>query len=531
LTINEIKDKIKSLSLNPEEKKRADTEIKELKYYEIKTGNKIEDMIEKGNFNKDVFIWFLLGFIEENPLKNNIPIPYIQTDYKMPDIDIDLGDSFRNKIIQDLEDIYGKKKVATISTFSKYSYKMALKDIFRIFGIPAGLSNQITKKLGDEWEKQLENEVEKIQPFLEKVITVYPDRYKTWKDVYNDIVAMAKDMDSQIRQQSVHASGVLISSEYELDKHIPIKYEKKSDSISYSTEWDLHNLEDNNYLKLDLLGLRTLSIIQETVDEIKLKEGIEIDVNEIDDNNPELYKTIEDGWSDNIFQLGTDSGVETCKIIKPKTFEDIVAITSLNRPSTKGLIKDYKDNKPSNVHEIIDKNVKKTNGVILFQEQINRILAEFLDIEEGEADLIRRNLEKNKNPEDLKKVFMEKSSHDELENEFVFNYLLERAGYLFNKCLWEEQIINNKKLKDYEIGDKIKSFNFVKNIEEEQEIIEKSFSGINPVFEIIFENGTIHYPTPNHKYEVIDIINNDCKVLTIEEIIKNKENYLFIKNK
>ena len=435
MNIEQIEEKLKEKNLSKEEQEIVDYELKEMKYYEIKTGKTIEKMIEKEKFNEKIYCWYLLGFIEENPLEkkeNTKDYDFIRTESKPPDIDIDLTDDYKPLVIKDLADLYGGDHVSHIGTFSKYSYKSALKDIFRVFGIPAGVSNSITKKLTDDWETQLKENVGDIKNYLFKVVEKFPDRYEKWENVFEDLIKLIKDMDGQIRQTSVHASGILIS-DLPLNNQVPLKVINNTKTIKYTTEWDLGNLEDAGYLKIDLLGLRTLSIINETCKLIKEKKGIDIDLENIDLDDPKLFETIDKKNVDNIFQIGTKGGRWTSELIKPHSFKDIVAITSLNRPGTKSLIDDYIKNEKKIIHPSIDKHIKDTNYVILFQEQINRILADFLEIDEGEADLLRRNLEKNKDEKKLKKMFFEKSKKDDKEIKIVFDYLLKSAGYLFNK--------------------------------------------------------------------------------------------------
>lgn len=502
--------------------KRVKKELKELKYYEIKTGIKIDEQFLNNpntKFNKNIFIWYLLDKIDENPLDKELE--YIKTEAKMPDIDIDIADEYRNQIIKDLENVYGKKKVAFISTFLTFSYKSALKDIFRVFGIPPGISNNITTKLTEDWENELKIFLkdEKLYPFLNKIISHFPNKYVTIDDIINNIIEITKDMLGQIRQQSLHASGFIISDE-ELDKHIPIKFLKENGF--YATEWDLTNLEETNYLKIDLLGLRTLSIIQNTVNLIKQFENKDVNLENIDLNDPKMFENIFTNNLVNIFQIGTKGGQYTMKYITPKNFDDIVATTSLNRPGTKNLITEYVENKEKNIHSSIDKYIKKTNYVILFQEQINQIISDFLKIDEGEADLIRRKIEGIKDKKDvekIKEIFYQKAPNNLVPEEidFVFNYLIERAGYLFNKCFWEEQIIkDNIKIKKLKIGDEIESFNFLTNEKELDTIIDK-WEGEEDIYEIEFENKVKHYVTLNHKYPII--IDDNVKYITLENIM------------
>ena len=352
-----------------------------------------------------------------------------------PDIDIDL-DLHRNEFVKNtLPLLFYKQSYGLISAFVTLNIKNSLQDILRVFGVPFEIFIKITKDLDEEnWEQDFENKYFMVKSYLDKSQEHLKNNNIIIDDIKQFIKNYVNNYKGTLRQTTKHAAGVIIGKE--LEKNIPLRI---NEEIPIA-EFDLDQIENMNFLKLDLLTLRTLSVVQECVNQIR-KEDPNFKINDytkfFDDKN--IYKEIDKGNLAGVFQLGTKGGKELCNIIRLKTFLDIVAINSLNRPGTKNMVQNY-INPVYSEFEVVNKYTEETRYVVLFQEQLNKILADYLNIDEGIADLIRREWEKiNGNEKKAKEIYhkfyeyAKKNRKKDSEIKSLFNYLQIYSGYLFNK--------------------------------------------------------------------------------------------------
>jgi len=352
-----------------------------------------------------------------------------------PDIDIDF-DLNRNEFIQKiLPNLFKNQYPALISAFVTLNVKNSIQDILRVFNVPPSISINISKNIDEEnWEESLREQLKDIEE-LKKAKDYLKGKNIIINNIEDYIINYVKKSQGSIRQATKHAAGIVILPEG--DKIIPVK---KNEPIPV-VEFDLKQLEELNYLKIDLLTLRTLTIIQKTIDLIKNEnQNNIIDLYDFDKiiNCKEIFDLIEKNMLEGVFQLGTKGGMELCKTLKPKNFRDIVAINSLNRPGTKTMVEDFLKAEKTKF-DFINEITEETNYIVLFQEQLNKILSFYLNIDEGLADLLRRELEKAnsqiKKQEIYQKIlkFALKNNKEENEIKDIFDLIIKSAGYLFNK--------------------------------------------------------------------------------------------------
>ena len=431
-------------NLSEKEKEKINKEFINLEIYETKFKVNIIEEIKKNKdkLNKKIYLFKLLNLIDDYVEEE---YDTIETEFHPPDIDIDIADNIREKIIKEIETYYNNN-IAIIGAYNTFVIKNSFQDIARVFDIDFQTSISISKKLTELNYKQIiidiYNSNQKFRNSLEKARQHLISKGMQVDNILQLIFDFIEKINGNVRQLTEHAAGVLIYDD-KIYHHIPVK-KIESGKANYLTEFDLKAIEKINFLKIDLLALRTLSIIQDCINMIKEKSNKEIDLNNIDIEDENLYLLLNSPNLAGIFQFQTEGGRNILLQIKPKKFNDVVIATSLNRPATKNMVDDYINKKINIENEIVLKHTKETNYIIIFQEQVNKIIAEFLQIDEGEADLFRRQLEKiakindkekyNEAVEKLFVEFMNKNENIEFDKiKEMFLYLLKYAGYLFNK--------------------------------------------------------------------------------------------------
>ncbi|WAA10164.1 DNA polymerase III subunit alpha [Fervidibacillus albus] len=332
---------------------------------------------------------FVLGITDVDPLKYELLFERFLNPERvtMPDIDIDFPDHRRDEVIRYVVKKYGENCVAQIITFGTFAAKAALRDVARMFGLSnqelGQLSKAIPSKLGITLDEAL-----KESPSLQKFV-----QHERYKQIYQ----IAKKIEGLPRHTSTHAAGVIISDRSLIDT-VPLQ---KGSSDTLLTQYPMGVLEELGLLKMDFLGLRNLSLMEHILQNIKKTTGKRIRLKDIPFDDHKTFLLLQEGKTTGVFQLESEGMRNVLKKLKPNEFEDIVAVNALYRPGPMSNIPVYIDRKHGKEqvaypHPNLEPILKKTYGVIVYQEQIMQVASKFAGFTLGEADLLRRAVSKKK---------------------------------------------------------------------------------------------------------------------------------------
>jgi DNA polymerase III subunit alpha len=354
----------------------------------------------------------------------------------MPDFDIDFCMDRRDEVIDYVARHYGRDHVAQIITYGSMAAKAVIRDVGRVLGFPYGFVDSLAKlipfEIGMTLDKALEDSVELLQ------------QYRQEEEVKN-LIDMAKALEGLSRNAGKHAGGVVISPS-KLTDFTPLYCEQGGGNLV--TQFDKDDVEAVGLVKFDFLGLRTLTIIDWTLQIIngnlhKANETL-IDISLIPRNDPKTYELLKSGQTTAVFQLESRGMKELIKKLKPDCFDDIIALVALFRPGPleSGMVDDYirvkHGAKAEYAHPLLEPILKPTNGVILYQEQVMQIAREMAHYTLGGADMLRRAMGKKK-PEEMAKqreTFVSGAVGNQVDEKiatYVFDLMEKFAGYGFNK--------------------------------------------------------------------------------------------------
>ncbi len=375
-------------------------------------------------------ISYLLGITTIDPIKNNLLFERFLNPERisMPDIDIDFEDTRRDEVIGYIASKYGVDKVAQIITFQTLKAKMSFKDIARIKGLAASEANSITKLIPDD--STLEQAYESVKTFKAKI-----DSTQMLTDIFNS----AKLIENLPRQFSTHAAGIVLSDD-NIWESVPVQ---KGYGDMNQTQYSMDYMEYNGLLKIDILGLRNLSFIKETLTLIKETKGVDIDLDNLTLDDEKVYYHLASGQTSGIFQLESPGMKTALRDIKVSTFEDVVATTSLFRPGPMKMIPDFAKRKKGEVAvEYINNNIQdilgNTYGVIVYQEQVMKLAQEVSGFSLSKADILRRAIGKKDVDllDSLKNEFMEggiSNGYEENVVQEMYDLIYEFSNYGFNR--------------------------------------------------------------------------------------------------
>ena len=355
----------------------------------------------------------------------------------MPDIDIDFCYEKRDKVIDYVKEKYGKDHVSQIITFGTFKARLAVRDSARVMGISYALADRVAKMIPHALKMSIEIALN-INPDLKKL-------YDNDETVHN-LIDVAKGIENLPRHASTHAAGVVISKN-PVDNYVPLYVQ--DDNIT--TQFTMTTLEELGLLKMDFLGLRTLTVIQKTIENIKKNKNIEIDLETLDYDDKKVYELISSGKTLGIFQIESGGMRKFMKELKPEHLEDIIAGISLYRPGPMDSIPMYIKNKENNsnikyIHEKLKPILSVTNGIMIYQEQVMQAVRDLAGYSYGRADLVRRAMSKKKMDvmEQERKNFVYgneeeniigciKNGVDEESANKIFDDMIDFANYAFNK--------------------------------------------------------------------------------------------------
>ena len=347
--------------------------------------------------------------------------------YTMPDIDIDIPDIYRPEFIRYVRDRYGSIHAAQIVTYSTFGAKQAVRDVFKRYGVPEYELTAITKKIG--LKDTLTSAYEGNLGFRQLI---------QGKIEYQKAFEIAKKIEGAPRQTSIHAAGVVISDK-NLTDYIPLKYGEDM----LITQYDAHGVEGNGLLKMDFLGLRNLTFAQKMQELLLETQGIQLRIEDIDLEDRETLALFATGKTKGIFQFEQPGAIRLLKRVKPESFEEVVATTSLNRPGAS----DYIDNFVARKHgkekvtvldPVLEDILAPTYGIMLYQEQVMQVAQRYAGFSLGKADILRRAMGKKNAAEmhQMQESFIQgalEKGHGAEQAQQVFAVMEKFAGYGFNR--------------------------------------------------------------------------------------------------
>ena len=351
----------------------------------------------------------------------------------MPDFDIDFCEEKRDQVFEYLKTKY-KNGVAHIITFGKLKARMVLRDVGRVLGLSYGHVDRITKMVPFDPSRPLtlKESIDREPRFKEEV----KNNPKVKK-----LLELSLKLEGLNRNMATHAAGVVIAGD-KLSEQFPLYFDHNSNLTLPSTQYDMYSSENAGLVKFDLLGLKTLTVIDHTIKRLKLKK-INLDISKIDHNDKKVFSMLSTGETTGLFQLESAGMRDAIKQMKPNKFDDIIALVALYRPGPMSNIPIYNDCKngfkePDYIHPTLKEILTPTYGIIIYQEQVMQIAQTLAGFTAGEADILRRAMGKKKKAElDRQK---ERFINGALKNgiakdvaSFVFTKIEPFAQYGFNK--------------------------------------------------------------------------------------------------
>ncbi|HOD70120.1 MAG: DNA polymerase III subunit alpha [Deltaproteobacteria bacterium ADurb.BinA179] len=373
-----------------------------------------------------------LGITDIDPIRWNLLFErFLNPERKsMPDIDVDFCQSRRDEVIEYVKNKYGPQYVCQITTFGNMKAKAVIRDVGRVLGMSYGDVDRIAKLIPNDLHMTLD-EALKVEPRLRQLMDSDP--------MVSRLIDIARSLEGLSRHASVHAGGVVISDSRPLVEHIPVYMDKKGMLIS---QYDMKRIEQVGLIKLDMLGLKTLTVIQKACQILKGR-GIDLDIANLPLDDKATYDLISDGDTSSVFQLESSGMKQMLKRLKPEKFEDIIAAVALYRPGPMDLIPSYTDRKHGREkieypHPLLEPILRETYGIIVYQEQVMQIAQKLAGYSLGKADLLRRAMGKKIAAEmaEHRGIFVEGAVKNGVVQQVaveIFDLMEKFANYGFNK--------------------------------------------------------------------------------------------------
>ena len=366
----------------------------------------------------------------------------------MPDIDVDFDDEGRFRVIQYVQEHYGADHVSHVITFGTMAAKLAVKDVARISNLPIAESNRLTKMIPDRPIVVKENGKDKeYKPTLANSVKLVPElknEYENGEPLVREVLKYALELEGCIRQTGIHACAMIIGRG-NLTDYIPITMgtDKATGQQVWVSQYEGTKIEDVGMLKMDFLGLKTLSIIDRCLALVKSRFGTEIDIEQIPIDDPEVFALYSRGDTKSIFQFESGGMQEWLIKLQPERFEDLIAMNALYRPGPMDYIPDFVagKNDPSKIHydlPAMEEYLKETYGVTVYQEQVMLLSQKLAGFSKGKADKLRKAMGKKKKDvlDSLKDSFIKgavANGHPQEVLEKIWKDWEAFAKYAFNK--------------------------------------------------------------------------------------------------
>jgi DNA polymerase-3 subunit alpha len=376
---------------------------------------------------------YCLGITEIDPIEYDLTFErFLNIErIQMPDIDMDFEDARRDMVIRYVRQKYGEERVAQIITFGTLAAKAALRDVGRALNLSNALVDRVAKLIPGGPGMTIDRALQEIPAFRQE--------YERSPEVRR-LVDTARRLEGITRNASVHAAGVVISSE-PLVERVPLARSAEGDRI---TQFHMGNLEQIGLLKMDFLGLMNLSVLAKTVQNIEKSRGIRIDLRAIPLDDAETYEMLGRGETTGVFQLESAGMRRYIQQLKPQNVRELAAMVALYRPGPMEHIPTYIARKHGREpvtypHPLLEPILKETYGVIVYQDQVLKCVQALAGFSLGKADILRRAMGKKK-PEEMKRMraefvqgAAEKGIRAEEANR-LFDLIEPFAGYAFNKA-------------------------------------------------------------------------------------------------
>ena len=390
---------------------------------------------------------YCLGITKIDPLKYDLLFErFLNPDrISLPDIDTDFDDDGRGKVLKWVEDKYGHENCAHIITYATMATKNSIKDVARVEKLPLAESNALCKAIPDRLpdvdgktpKMNLPNAIKAVRELQEAEASSNPQLANTIK--------YAKMLEGTVRGTGIHACGFIICRD-PISDHVPVSTADDPDFKGVKTnctQYDGHVIESTGLIKMDFLGLKTLSELKEACENIKRTRGIEVDLDNIPIDDPKTFELYQQGRTVGTFQFESAGMQKYLRELKPTVFEDLIAMNALYRPGPMGYIPQFIRRKHGDEPitydiPVMEKYLKDTYGITVYQEQVmllSRLLADFT---RGESDALRKAMGKKKKDivDAMKPKFIEggvKNGHDPKILEKIWSDWEAFASYAFNK--------------------------------------------------------------------------------------------------
>lgn len=385
---------------------------------------------------------YALGITDIDPIKYDLLFErFLNPDrISMPDIDIDFDDDGRAEVLRWVTEKYGAEKVAHIITYGTMATKSSIKDIARVYGVDIPTSNRLAKLVPDKIEG-----VKKMT--LKAAIEHVPELAKAavgTDDLVRETLKYAQQLEGNVRNTGVHACGIIIGKT-DISDVVPISTaeDKETREKLLVTQYEGSVIEETGLIKMDFLGLKTLSVIKEALENVKRRHGIEIDIDRIPLDDPKTYELYSAGKTVGTFQFESAGMQKYLRELKPTAFEDLIAMNALYRPGPMEYIPDFIDRKHGRSPieydlPCMERYLKDTYGITVYQEQVMLLSREIADFTRGQSDELRKAMGKKLADKmaALKVKFMEggtKNGYPAPTLEKIWADWAKFASYAFNK--------------------------------------------------------------------------------------------------
>ena len=386
---------------------------------------------------------YCLGITKIDPIKYDLLFErFLNPDrISLPDIDTDFDDDGRGKVLEWVEDKYGHDKVAHIITYGTMATKNSIKDVARVEKLPLDVSNRLCKAIPDK----LPDGMKMNLPNAIKCVPELRDAEASANPLLANTIKYAKMLEGTVRGTGIHACGTIICRDA-ISEWVPVSTaEDKSDPGHklLATQYDGHVIEETGLIKMDFLGLSTLSIMKETVENIRLTQGFTLDLDTIPIDDELTYKLYQEGRTIGTFQFESAGMQKYLRELRPTVFEDLIAMNALYRPGPMDYIPSFiarKNGKEEIKYDIpcMEKYLKDTYGITVYQEQVMLLSRQLANFTRGESDALRKAMGKKKKAivDAMKPKFIEggkKNGHDPKVLEKIWADWEKFASYAFNK--------------------------------------------------------------------------------------------------
>lgn len=403
---------------------------------------------------------YCLGITHIDPIKYDLLFERFLNPERisMPDIDIDFDDDGRGKVLQYVEGKYGKDHVSHVVTFGTMATKSVIKDIARIQQVPLSESDRLAKLVPDKFPPEIikktgENgeeiiEEKKVKVNISNCVKLVPEMKDALESSVipgvKETLKYAEKLEGTVRNTGVHACAIIIGRD-NLTEHIPIciAKDKETGQDMWVSQYEGSFIEDVGMLKMDFLGLRTLSILKEAIANVKKHRGIDVDIDTIPIDDKATYELFSRGDTVAVFQFESPGMQKWLRELKPTRFEDLIAMNALYRPGPMDYIPDFVDRKQGRKKIEYDLPqmediLKDTYGITVYQEQVMLLSQKLANFTKGQADGLRKAMGKKLIDKmmELKALFFEggiKNGHPEEILEKIWNDWTAFAAYAFNK--------------------------------------------------------------------------------------------------